>query len=1014
MANTTKGNRMYVSISPAVRALLLGTAVMPMAVQAAAQDSDEPVEVVLDADGADRTLDTITVTGSRGVIQNTIDIKRNSTTIVDGLSATDIGDLPALSIGEALESITGAASHRENGGATEISIRGLGPFLSATTFNGREATNGSGDRSVNFSQFPSELMNKLAIYKTQDASLIEGGVAGLISLETLKPLEYGKRRFQADLKGNYNPDQQNISDSMAGDLGYRGTLSYVDQFDVEGMGKLGLSIGLQRSDISQPEQEMRSSSPSGSSLYACIADASDPDLRGYANDSNGDCEDLGPNSSNNDGYNTTIDPATGLAVDDGLDYAWASSSRGYRQNDTQDERDSAFIALQWQPNDRWDINLDAQWSERTQSEDRNDLNFSNMKRSTEGMTLESLQVQDNGVVRFIETQSDIESNGEIFSRTEEYTGYGLNAAYDVTDRLTISGDYSYSETTREELQVSLRVSSQGGPGSGGRENVSWSRDGDGFVTFTVEDFDVNDISNYTDGVRARIDSDVDRKNTVEALRFDGYYDLDWGAIQSLDFGVRFSEMQYVNLAGTRTEITTDDLDPGNIPCSAGFAESGFLDSATGALVTQIDSATGSVVNTTSSWATFDNACLLDYILDAEGVSFAYPDQEYGNNGTTDVTEKTTAYYAMANFDTIFADKPVRGNFGVRVVNTEVESLGFRNALSLVTNTDGTLDLVEDTSVVETISGGTDYTEVLPSLNVVMDLRDDVILRAGVFRGLSRADPADMNFSRSFNTVSDDENPTTLAELISGVNASGNPSYEPLTSWNYDLAAEWYPNDDSILAVSLYAKNFKGGFENAVQNETFTIDGQQVTVPVTLLSTNEDTSSLFGIEFTGSHRFSYLPGYWSGLGAKVSYNYADSDFEFEDSLYGDLGYRDENGNFVQTNAGIVTPGNIPGFSEHTFSGQVYYQIGEFDASVIYKYRSEYFQPYTSNGTRLRYVGDVGVWEARASYNLTENVRLSAEAINIFDAPKEQYFFTTDNLGEVNYYGPRIFFGIRARF
>ena len=78
-------------------------------------------------------------------------------------------------------------------GATEISIRGLGPFLSATTFNGREATNGSGDRSVNFSQFPSELMNKLAIYKTQDASLIEGGVAGLISLETLKPLEYGKR-----------------------------------------------------------------------------------------------------------------------------------------------------------------------------------------------------------------------------------------------------------------------------------------------------------------------------------------------------------------------------------------------------------------------------------------------------------------------------------------------------------------------------------------------------------------------------------------------------------------------------------------------------------------------------------------------------------------------------------------------------------------------------------------------------------------------------------------------------
>lgn len=992
--------------------LLLGAAALPLAGVAIAQDADT-TETTTEAEET-RELDVVTVTGSRQVIQNTIDIKRQSTTIVDGLSATDIGDLPALSIGEALESITGAASHRENGGATEISIRGLGPFLSATTFNGREATNGSGDRSVNFSQFPSELMNKLAIYKTQDASLIEGGVAGLIALETLKPLEYGKRRMQLDLKGNYNPDQQNISDSEAGDLGYRGTFSYVDQFELDGMGEFGLSIGLQRSDISQPEQEMRSSSPSGSSMFACIADLNDPDLRGYAATSSGDCEDQGPNSSNNDDYNTTIDPATGRAVDDGLAYAWASSSRGFRQNDTRDERDSAFLALQWQPNDRLDFNLDTQWSERTQSEDRYDLNFANMKRSVAGETITTLQAQPNGVVQFIETQSDIESNGEIYSRAEEYFGIGLSGSYEATDKLRVSADYSFSETTREELQVSLRVSSQGGPGSGGRENVSWSRNGDGFVTFEVQDFDVGNILNYTDGVRARVDSDVDRTNTVEALRFDADYDVDFGAINNLDFGVRFSELEYVNLAGTRDTYTTSDLDGTTAICSAGFAESDFLSSATGALVTQIDSATGNVVATTSSWATFDNSCLLNYILDANGASLQYPDQEYGNNGTTDVTEKTTAFYAMANFESEFSGKPVRGNFGVRVVNTDVESLGFRNALSIVTDpTDGTIDLVEDTTTVESIVGGGDYTEVLPSMNLVMDLKDDVILRAGIFRGLSRADPADMNFSRSFSTDSS-AGPTTLAELVTGVNGSGNPNFEPLTSWNYDLAAEWYPNDDTILAATIYAKDFKGGFENAVTSETFTIDGQQITAPVTLLSTNEDTSSLYGLELTASHRLQNLPDVLDGLGFKVSYNVADSDFEFEDSNYGDLGFRDANGNFEQTAVGIVAPGNIPGFSEQTFSGQVYYQKGAFDGSIIYKYRSEYFQPYTSNGTRLRYVGDVGVWEARASYQITDNVRASLEAINLFDAPKEQYFYTTDNLGEVNYYGPRVFFGLRAKF
>ena len=186
------------------------------------------------------------------------------------------------------------------------------------------------------------------------------------------------------------------------------------------------------------------------------------------------------------------------------------------------------------------------------------------------------------------------------------------------------------------------------------------------------------------------------------------------------------------------------------------------------------------------------------------------------------------------------------------------------------------------------------------------------------------------------------------------------------------------------------------------------------MPVTLLQTNDEESTLYGFETTASHRFSSLPGYLSGLGAKLSYNYANSDYKFEDSFYGDAGYVDATGNFVQTNIGIIEPGNLPGFSEHVFSGQVYYQLGEFDGAVIYKYRSEYFQPYTSNGTRLRYVGDVGVWEARASYKINDNVRLSLQGINLFDAPKEQYFYTNDNLGEVNVYGPRIFAGIRMKF
>ena len=90
-----------------------------------------------ETDQSDDSIDTdaieeIVTIGTRATVQRSIDLKRNSTQIVDGLSADEIGDIPALSIGAALETITGATSHRENGGATELSVRGLGPFLGTT------------------------------------------------------------------------------------------------------------------------------------------------------------------------------------------------------------------------------------------------------------------------------------------------------------------------------------------------------------------------------------------------------------------------------------------------------------------------------------------------------------------------------------------------------------------------------------------------------------------------------------------------------------------------------------------------------------------------------------------------------------------------------------------------------------------------------------------------------------------------------------------------------------------
>lgn len=997
--NSTTGQFAMRPVAKWVRtAVIAGMASSCVFTASAQEDQGKATEVEED-------VEIISVTGTRRTIQDQIAIKREATTVVDGLSSEDIGDLPALSIGEALESITGAASHRENGGATEITIRGLGPFLSATHINGREATNGSGDRSVNFSQFPSELVKKVAIYKTQDASMIEGGVAGVIALETITPLDFGKQRVSAEVKLNYNPDEGNVDNSLQSDAGYRGTFSYVDQFEFDNGQAVGVSFGVQRQEISQPEAEYRSSSPSGSSLWACLNDPTNTN-EGFYRSSAGDCEDQ-VNGSSNQGYDTEIDPETGKAVSDGTPYAWTGSSRSFRQNETSDERDAVFFALQYQPSADWDVNFDAQISDRTQQEARHDLIFL-QKRATPGVTGPTLVTNDVGGILHWEGEERIESAGEQFSREENYQGYGINIEHTVTDRLTVDLDLAYSKTEREELQISNRGRTSG------RNFFSWDM-GDEIPHFTLTDFDVTDISNFTDSLRTRLDRENVRENEVISARLDFDYALDGNVITSIQGGIRTSEMTFLQYGGSqgngsRNEFTLDsgtealDVLQG---CQIDFPESGFLSSVSdGDIVTNIDS-DGNVVasGTGSSWATYDNVCFSQAVAgsNADGV-FAYPEVEYENAGTIDVTEKTTSVYLMANYDTEMFGKFIRGNFGLRIVDTDVTSIGFRNSFDVVTSDTGVLSLVEsDNGSLDKIKSGGDYTKYLPSFNLVIDYSEDILFRAGIYRGMSRANPSNLGYSRTFQEDTEGT-ATSISDLLVGVNGSGNPDTQPLMSWNYDAAFEWYPNEDSILALSLYYKQFNGGFQQQTVIEDFTVAGETVSLPITNSVTSDEDSEILGLEASFSYRWD------NGIGMKFGYNYADTDFEFQDSLYGDTFVTDVDGNTTQLTDGIVESASVPGFSKHVFSSQLYYQIGGFDTAVIYKYRSEYFQPYTTNGTRLRYVDSVGVWEMRASYKIDEHFRVKAEAINLFSAPKSQDFFVEGNLGEVNDYGPRLFLGL----
>ena len=382
----------------ALRAGLMAGAgpLLLLAMPAAAQEATGAAETAMTEE------DAIVVTGIRETIQNSINVKRRETAIVDALSADDIGDLPALSVGQAIQTITGATTHREKGDASEIALRGLGPFLSNATFNGRDATNGSGDRSVNFNQFPSELVNNIKIYKTQQANLVEGGVAGTIEIGTLRPLDFGKRRIQGEIKGQYNPYGDRIVGS--GGTGWRGTLSYVDQFAND---TIGISIGFQRNDTNNPEETYAASS----TWSACRADIVVP--------------------SNN---------CTELAREDydsEIPYYLVPNSRIFRQISETDQRDAAFGAVQWRPSDQINVNLDVQYSDRTYVESRRDLTLSEARRS-----LVNVEYDADGIVRHLEGQSSLESNGSELSRSEEYLGGGLSVEWKPNDRLTLTADGS--------------------------------------------------------------------------------------------------------------------------------------------------------------------------------------------------------------------------------------------------------------------------------------------------------------------------------------------------------------------------------------------------------------------------------------------------------------------------------------------------------------------------------------------------------------------------------------------
>lgn len=917
------------------------------------------------------TLDQVQVTGIRESMQSSINKKRDDTVISDVLSAEDIGDLPAPSLADAIETLTGAASTRDKSGASEISIRGLGAFLSSTNFNGREITNGSGDRSVNFNMFPAELVNTVAIYKTQRADIIEGGVAGTIGLETVKPLEYGKRAAQIDLRGSWAEYDKKFSDDDG--IGYRGTASYIDQFEFSNGGQLGISLGFQRLDGSDPEESITS----GSTWYACD---------GTVNVANANCAEPGAE-----------------AIAAGAPYYLVPSSRIYRLKQERNDRQSEFAAVQWRPNDVVEVNVDFEHTDRNWNENRSDLSLSNARR---GIT--DRVVDENGIVRQLSGSTSIDSTSNRYWRNEEYTGGGLNLIVRPSPAWELSTDLSYSHTRRvdNERMTRLRANQRDtadavvpgiSSGTTGYVDYDWAWDGEVPSVALDPAFDVNNWDAYTGAARVS-SSATENDHEIRAGRFDASFLPESGFFTRIKGGLRASQADYrlrdntlvtdydQRVAGDKASIIA-----ANQACRSPFPQKDFMDATSG--------------NTISEWAYFDPTCLYQSF---RGTSDSGLDPDFQDPNNVDITEKTRALYLLGEFSSEWFGLPVTGNVGVRWVKTDVRSEGVRTDLAIVDNGDGSIRLQPTGEfTTQVFKAGND--KLLPSFNASFELRPDLLLRVGAYRGMSRPDIAALGAGRTIR-VNSDSTYTDLADALDDISASGNPAAQPLMSWNGDLSLEWYPNADTLLAGAVYWKQFNGGTATALVDETYTINGQTVNVPVRQQVTTDEDSTLTGLELSATHRFSYLPKPFDGMGFKLSYNYADTDYQTQDPRLGEQ--LDSGGTVLPA---IVPTAGLSGFSRHVLSGSLYWDIGRFNIQAIGKFRSHYYQDFTGNAAQQnRYYDDNTSVDLRARYRVNKHLSLSLELMNLTNEPRVAYQPLYGNFREVVSYGRRAYFGVRYKF
>lgn len=903
----------------------------------------------------DDTVEAVVVTGIRAGIQNSINIKKNETSIVEAVSAEDIGKLPDVSIAESIARLPGLAAQRVNGRAQVISIRGLAPDFTTTLLNGRQQASSGDNRAVEFDQYPSELLSSVVIYKTPDAQVSGMGLSGTADLRTVRPLEFGKRALAVNLRGEKTGKALNDD---ADSLGGRFSASYINQF---ADGKVGVALGYAHLD-----------SPSQVKHYKAYG------YEAFPADS------------------TSPDSADGALMLNGQEIFVTS-----RNN----KRDAVIGIFEFEPNDRFHSTLDMYYSSFKQKETTRGAQwFSNPY--ADGVTFTNVATEDLGGSKFASggtlNHGVLQLRNDYNTRMDQLFSAGLNNEFQLTDKTRLVADLSYSSNKRKE-QI-METYAGYGQGAGGvtpaTPDVGRTYD---TIGFKVAD---NGFSQYDEGLNYADASKVtlgDRapwggwghdgsirfphvKEDVTAVDVRLEHEMD-GFITQLSAGVNYTKRDKgktvldndLFLKNGRQQVYVDAGDLVE-PTQLGFAGFG------GVLSVKI----GDV------WKKYYESAP---ILDAN-----YFDKNW------DITEEVTTFFGRANFQA----GDLRGNFGVQVVKQSQESSG------VVIN-----GLASGQPIVPTkINAKDDYTDILPSLNVIYDLGGGHRLRFALSKTMARPRMNEMraNVTPSFNSTICSGQPCAPGSTVNPWSASGgNPHLKPWLAKAADLTYEWYVSPTTYVAVAGFYKKL----DTYIYEQTRTFDFSGIPLPaaasaipsnVTIsnigqitLPANGNGGALKGLEFSGALDLGEVVDLLKGFG-----------------LQGSLSLTRSNLNPTMS----TDPVRIPGLSKTVYNLTGYYERGGFQARISQRYRSafkgEVVQLYANRGY-TEILSDKQV-DAQIGYTFQDgplaNLGLLLQVNNLTDSPYRTRLgldgggTKTSNGGALpetyEKYGRQILFGVNYRF